>query len=312
MSKYNQAPLVSVLIISYNQEDFIAEAIESAVKQDYDNLEVIVADDGSTDRTVEIIQQYAEQYPKRVVPIVNVENLGITGNSNRGLAICKGKYIAFQGGDDVLLPGKISTQVQWLEADPKRVLCYHDMDVFLSETNETLYYQSHICKYHDGGAELIIKYGTYFGATTVMVRAPKQQVIFDSKIKIASDWLYWFEVVENQGGKIGRVDGVLARYRRHRNNITNNTSHILEEAMSTLNTIDRKYPQYHNLVQHKKSEIYFIDAYQSLCRGELFAVFRSVFKSLCISRGVWISPFKLIFNKLYSTKVSQQLRGVKK
>ena len=123
-------PLVSILIISFNQEAFIEEALKGALEQDYENLEVVVADDGSTDRTPDIILSYADRYKGRLVAIVGKPNLGITGNSNRGLSLCKGKYIAFQGGDDVFLPGKISAQVDWMEERDSRVLCGHQVEVF--------------------------------------------------------------------------------------------------------------------------------------------------------------------------------------
>lgn len=294
---HEPSPLVSILIISYNHEDFIEEALDSALAQDYDNLEIIVSDDNSQDETPNIIKRYAEQYPGKVVPIVDVENLGITGNSNRGYEKCRGKYIAFQGGDDVLLPGKIKAQVEWFEQDSKRALCYHDMDVFLSETNETLYYQSEILDFYEGGAEVVVKYGTFFGGTTAMIRADVQgNLKFDPRVPIASDWLFWFEAVEMHHGTIGYVDGVYARYRRHNHNITGQSEHVFKDAMLTLDIIAEKYPSYRKLVKHKQAEYYLIEAYNAAKRKEFGLCLSELGRSITACGGLWYAPFTLVKN----------------
>src|SRR4051794_37262234 len=104
-------PLVSLLVITYNQQDVVEETLASAVEQDYDRLEVIVADDASTDDTPRIISAWAERQPGRVVPVLGRDRRGVVGNSNRGLEAVGGEYVAFLDGDDLLLPGKISAQV---------------------------------------------------------------------------------------------------------------------------------------------------------------------------------------------------------
>ena len=124
------APLVSILIPAYNQAQFLPETLSSALEQDYDNLEVVIADDGSRDHSAEVINDFARRYPKRLIPIIGQNNVGVTKNYNRALKHCHGKYVALQGGDDVLLPGKVTAQVVWMEADARRALCGHDVEVF--------------------------------------------------------------------------------------------------------------------------------------------------------------------------------------
>src|SRR5689334_23285444 len=97
-------PLVSVLVVAYNQISFIADTLASAVEHDYENLQVVVADDGSTDGTTDVVLDFARRHPGRVVPLTGGPNLGITRNCNRGLTACKGEYVAFLGGDDLFLP----------------------------------------------------------------------------------------------------------------------------------------------------------------------------------------------------------------
>ena len=87
----NNKGLVSVSVITYNQEEFIEETLESILNQSYNNIEIIVSDDCSTDRTVQILKNYAKKYPNIVKPILNTENKGITENSNAALSACRGE-----------------------------------------------------------------------------------------------------------------------------------------------------------------------------------------------------------------------------
>lgn len=234
---------VSIHIISFNQETYIGEAIESAISQDYPNIEVVVSDDGSTDCTGEIILKYQALYPDLIVALLNKDNVGITANSNRALKACTGKYIAFQGGDDVLLPGKISAQVSWLEESASRVLCGHQVEVFYQDNSRRPHMLSE--KLQSGaGSELFILEGNFFAATSVMVRA---EIIpahgFEEELPIVSDYLMWIECLVD-GGEFGYVEGVYARYRRHNGNVTNNKLKNLENHEKSLKWIMSKYPLY--------------------------------------------------------------------
>lgn len=224
-------PLVSVAIVTYNQKDFLQACIESALAQDYPNIEIVVADDGSRDGSHEMLHDYAARYPGRFVLRLSASNQGITPNSNLAHFACSGKYIAWTGGDDLLLPGKISKQVAHMEAHPHCSVCYHNLDVFQSETDATLYFFNERTKL-SGDVRTAIRHGTFNGACSTMVRrerTPKHG--FNPAIPVASDWLYWVETLHN-GGEIHYLDEVLGRYRRHHNNVTR------EEARLTQNHID--------------------------------------------------------------------------
>ena len=98
-------PLVSVAIITYNHEKFIGEALNSVLEQDYENIEIVVADDGSKDRTPEILRKFEREHPGKLRLILSERNEGITVNSNKAHFACIGKYVAWLGGDDLMLPG---------------------------------------------------------------------------------------------------------------------------------------------------------------------------------------------------------------
>ena len=236
-------PDVSLIVISFNQKEFIGEALEGAVGQDYENLEIVVSDDGSTDGTQDIIAEYQERYPGRVVALLNNVNVGITKNCNRALRACSGRYIALQGGDDILLPAKISRQVEWFEADKRRVLCGHQVEVFYEDGSLSPRLAPR--KLVEGkGADLWIRQGGLFPALSTMVAADKiPSHGFDEALPVVSDYMLAIEVLAG-GGTFGYVPGVHARYRRHGGNVTASYIRNVGDVERTLRLVSERYPQY--------------------------------------------------------------------
>ena len=262
-------PLVSVIVPTYNQEEFVAESIMSAVEQDYEPLEVIVSDDGSSDRTVEIIKKLASEYPSRIKAIVDGPHLGITGNCNRAAKACKGKYIAFHAGDDVFLPGKIKKQVEWLDADERRVLCAHDVEIFDSSTGNCLTICSASRERRKGiGAKLFVRFGTFVHALSVMLRADALPAhFFDERVPICSDWLACIETLAG-GGHFGYVEGIYTRHRRHANNITNSFYQSrMEDMLVTIALVESRYPQLVRYCREIRAQYFLLLALNSLSHG---------------------------------------------
>lgn len=209
------------MIISYNQQRFIRQAVESALRQDYANLEVVVADDASNDQTQPILRELAQRHPGRLKLFLNPVNLGITANSNVGLQHCRGELIAFMGGDDVLLPGKVVQQVAWFSGDAKRVLCGHDV-VWIDADGAMLGVRtSDLVPLHEGqGAAGFIRHGTPYAAASVMVRRTCiPSYGFHPSLPVVSDWKLWIDVIGTHG-VYGYIPGIWAYYRRHRGNVT--------------------------------------------------------------------------------------------
>lgn len=119
-------PRVSAIIIVFNGETYIAEAIESVLAQDFVDWELLIADDGSTDRTGDIVQSYVDARPERIRLIRHPDkgNHGMSATRNLGVAEARGEYVAFLDADDVWLPPKLSEQVQLLNAHPTAGLVY--------------------------------------------------------------------------------------------------------------------------------------------------------------------------------------------
>jgi len=114
-------PLVSVLMTAYNREKYIAEAIESVITSTYQNWELIIVDDVSKDKTVEISKSY-EAKDKRIKVYINETNLGDYPNRNKAASYAKGKYLKYLDSDDILYSHGLETMVMAIEKNPDAVL----------------------------------------------------------------------------------------------------------------------------------------------------------------------------------------------
>ncbi|MDJ0799827.1 MAG: glycosyltransferase family A protein [Calothrix sp. MO_167.B12] len=122
----NNNSLVSIIIIFLNTDKFIQEAIESVVSQTYENWELLLVDDGSTDNSTEIAQKYAAIYTDKIRYLEhdNHQNKGKSTSRNLGISHARGEYIAFLDADDVFLPLKLEKQMAILESHPEAAMVY--------------------------------------------------------------------------------------------------------------------------------------------------------------------------------------------
>jgi len=267
--------LVSVVIPTYNQESFVTETIDSVLAQDYENIEIIITDDGSKDGTAEIIQRYATKYPAKIVPVLSDINTGIAANLNRGLAKVNGEYVAWLGGDDLMLPEKISKQVKLLHQRPDAVGCCHDAEVFVSPSGKVLGVFSELYNGKKGFREGDV--GLWFDAnysmlpSTVMIRSleiPGHG--FDERLKYLNDWLFDVEVFRK--GKCVVINEVLGKYRRHENNVTGSAHAIkigIEEKMIALAVLDSRYPELFRLTRKNRIASIFAEAAKAFGFGDM-------------------------------------------
>ena len=115
------APLVTVVTIFLNGEKYLSEAVESVLAQRYTNWELMLVDDGSSDRSTEIAREYARRYPERIRYLEHPghENRGMSASRNLGVRQGRGEYVAFLDSDDVWLPEKLAEHVAILEREPE-------------------------------------------------------------------------------------------------------------------------------------------------------------------------------------------------
>ena len=120
-----QEIMFSVVVITYNQEEYIAQTLDSILNQEHDyRYEIVIGEDCSTDNTKKIIEEYVSQYPEIIKPLYNNPNKGLINNYFNVINHCQGKYIMECAGDDYWLPGKVKTQIEYMENHPDVGMCY--------------------------------------------------------------------------------------------------------------------------------------------------------------------------------------------
>jgi glycosyltransferase involved in cell wall biosynthesis len=124
----NRLPKVTIGMPCYNGGIHLAPALESALNQDYGNLEVIYVDDASTDGSLQVARDLAKRYSNLKV-VENPKNLGLHGCWNRVLTLCDGDYVKLLCADDLVYPGAIARQVAIMESHPNVVALTSDSDV---------------------------------------------------------------------------------------------------------------------------------------------------------------------------------------
>jgi glycosyltransferase involved in cell wall biosynthesis len=274
------SPLVSVMIITYNQDNYIKETLNSVLNQEYSNLQIVVADDASTDSTHSILMEYKRKFPNTVEVVFNEKNLGITGNCNAGLALCTGKYIAVLGGDDIFLPGKLIKQVSLMESDEKITISYHAVEIFQSQTNEILFVtnQSKIdtpITLH----ELLVC--CIPGSSSVMVRKTMMPSYgFEPSLPTVSDWLFNIELATR--GKIAFLPDVLGRYRKHGKQASFRTLELLDESLSNLSIAAKRFPELcpPEIISKGKARYLQGEAYRRLMLGDGKTARNLVFRAI--------------------------------
>lgn len=131
MQKRAVLPTVSVFVTVYNREPFIRECIESVMNQTFQDVEICVCDDGSTDRTPEILNELQKEYNKEreIIRVhTHPKNKGIAAAYTTALSMCHGRYVAQLDSDDVLCPKALATLATVLDAHPKIGLVCSDYE----------------------------------------------------------------------------------------------------------------------------------------------------------------------------------------
>ena len=286
-------PLVSVVVAVYNQEDLIEETLNSALGQNYDRLQVVAADDGSSDATAKILASYQRRYGERLIALTGGQNLGVTGNCNRALAACSGDLVAFLAGDDLMLPGKVSAQVAWFGDDPRRVLCGHDIEHFEPDGTRWLHSDRLTGPTEGAGPEVFIVHGYRFVASSVMVRRESIPLSgFDERLRVASDWKLWIDCLLS-GGMFGYVPQVLGRYRHHKEQVTfTKRNETWRDMFITLALIESDHEDLLGACRYGRARLYENRGVQCLMSGDRRRARKFLSQAfLTVAQQSWKVPF---------------------
>ena len=185
-------PKVTVLMSAYNGEKYLREAIDSILGQTFKDFEFLIINDGSTDKTGEILKSYNDP---RIKIINNNKNIGLTKSLNKGLRLAKGEYIARQDADDISMPERLKKEVEFLERNRNVGLVGTDY-FMINEKGKSV----HIVKCLNGSRELKEKLleGNQFGHGSVMLRRECIDKVgtYREEFKFAQDYDFYLRIAE--------------------------------------------------------------------------------------------------------------------
>jgi glycosyltransferase involved in cell wall biosynthesis len=216
--------LVSVVIAAFNEEAFIAEALQSVLAQTYRPFEVIVVDDGSDDRTAEIAGGHD-------ISLLCRPHLGASAARNAGLALAQGDYWTVFDADDVMPPERLAGQVAHLEEHPELGMVLGLTEAFVSPGEPR---PAHYNPVWDDGP-----YRGHPG--TMLVRRSILQSVgpFDETLRLGED-VDWLARAKDAGVQAGQVDHLALRYRIHRGNTSSDVRANQHATLRVLRTSLRR------------------------------------------------------------------------
>ncbi len=220
-----EAKKVSIAICTYNGAQYLAEQLNTVINQTYKNLEIVIVDDGSTDNTLAVINQFAAK-DSRITLYRNEQNLGVVRNFEKAIYRCAGEYIALCDQDDSWMPDKISLLVENIGDN---LLIYHNSQL-INEQGKLLLKISDMFNMYEGDNPLaFIFYNSIPGHSCMFNRELlnylKLYGTFDNNFY--HDW--WIAFIAASYGKIKYLDRVLVNYRQHANSLTD-LSNVKEDS----------------------------------------------------------------------------------
>ncbi len=234
--------LISIITPAYNAEKFIGSTIESVLLQTYQNWEMIIVDDCSTDNTVKVVEEYCN-IDSRIRIIKHSKNQGVAAARNTALSKAKGEYIAFLDSDDIWMPQKLDSQYHYME-DNDYVLTYTAYQKYISETNE----KGKIITVPKKMTRTAIFYNTAIACLTVMVNKEKAGNFEMPLLKHSEDQCTWQSILAKGYSAYGLNEN-LALYRVSEGSLTANKGKAAKRQWE----VYRKYYRFSVL----KSSVYF-------------------------------------------------------
>lgn len=335
-----EMPLISVIMPTFNNDEYIIEALQSVFTQTYNNYEIIVVDDGSTDTTRDKLSMYSDK-----IQYHYQDNQGLAVARNTGLFHTRGKYFTFLDGDDVWLPDNLMIKVLIMESDKKLGAVFSDFVLFdnqktisrrgltdlypifkqrgmslnsIFENRINLSYE----KYENisvfmGNAFNSLLFGNFINACSIVVRKEYQEQIglFKSELRTQQDYDYWLRFARYYD--LGYVDAPLVGYRRHNNQLTahKNIDRILLNVANILEPYyksDQIPKSIINKFQKRYSDIFKLLGIAYLGK-RLNRQARNAFKkSISINRGNILSVLLLAFSYMPSLITLDMINNIKK
>ena len=251
------SPLVSVIIPAYNHEKYVQETIKSIIDQTYQNIELLIVDDGSKDSTWQKIQESENECRKRFVNIhfETKKNEGVCKTLNRLLSLAKGEYVYLIASDDLAKPDAIKKEAEFLNNNPGYTLAVGNNDIIDSESRvcywnkkreivydikkaksktfvEYLKRHNNFFNEKDFGKYSTIFRGNYIPNGYLLRKSIFNKIGFFPEQNITED--YWLMMQISKYSKMKYIDEVLFSYRWHNSNTIKNVEKIKTMGYNTL------------------------------------------------------------------------------
>ena len=204
-------PLVSVVIPTYNDGEYLSQALQGVLEQSYQNLQIIVVVDGSNDATEQVLASFAD--PR--IEVIWQENTGIVGALNRGFAAVAGTYIARMDADDLMPNDRIEKQLKYLQQNPEVVACGTDYEMFGDKSGIIRMPRN------PNLATARFLFGTAVAHPSALFRAAPvtlNGLKFNKEYEYAEDFKFFSELIS--WGKITNLPFVGLHYRTHAGQIS--------------------------------------------------------------------------------------------
>jgi glycosyltransferase involved in cell wall biosynthesis len=302
------APVVSISCNTYNQINFIREAIEGFLMQKTSfSVEILIHDDASTDGTAEIVREYEKKYPNVIFPIYQTENQyskGIKIASNYQFPRARGKYIALCEGDDYWTDSlKLQKQVNFLEANPDYVLCFHKVKTLISnnlQDDDVLEkrYQAIANKQEIATIDLL-KYKNFIHTCSVVFKNANIKFPFEYNYSPIGD--YFLFILLSELGLIHRIEEYMGVYRRGSG---------IYSTLSPLN-MQRQIVQYHvailsYLTDEEQKKVFLRDTLKSFSDFEFVLINQAYEKEKIIEKVNFKGLMEIIVRKLHKIITKQK------
>lgn len=206
-------PKVSILMPVYNADKYLNEAVDSILNQTFKDWELIIINDGSTDRSRELLSQIADN---RVIIVDNEKNLGLIDTLNKGINHCKGEYIARMDADDISIPERIEKQVQFMDNHPRHIMCGTNALVIDNNGKVT----GKIRNLTDNRfLQINLLFSNPFIHPSMMIRSDiLKNNLYDKQYKHIEDYELWCRIALL--GEVANLENDLLFYRWHDSNIS--------------------------------------------------------------------------------------------
>lgn len=217
MSSAIPTPTVTVLLPVYNAAGFIAQTIESILAQTFTDFELLLINDGSSDESVKIIEQFNDS---RIRLVLNERNLGLIETLNRGAALARGKYIARMDADDVALPQRLEKQVAFLNQHSGIHIVAAFVDFINTDGEVTGSWSTDRAANTEAAIQAMMPQTNCIAHPAVMIRTETlRQFLYSPAQKGAEDYDLWLRLLA-AGKRIAKIEEVLLHYRIHLASIT--------------------------------------------------------------------------------------------